>query len=300
MEMHHLRYFLAVARELNFTRAARTLNISVPPLSQRIRTLEKELGVSLFDRSTHHVRLTPAGAKLLPMAETVVAEFDSIPARLVSEDGKTAVRLAIPEVLNPTLVQQVSNAITELSGRYTFSVAQMSSVDIDRGLHNNSVDIGLSHITSDESGRRTRRVATESLHALVEVTDFPGRTSLQLADLRGRTWIRGPKHWELNVFAESHQKLLDAGVVHNDSHRYKDVGGMLVAVRHRHGFALVPATFAQRPGIDTAEFVVLAIDDLPLQMHTALVWRTGDDRFDQLATDLAGRLGTGQSRDNPS
>ncbi|MFG1791869.1 LysR family transcriptional regulator [Nocardia sp. NPDC049149] len=299
MEMHHLRYFLAVARELNFTRAARTLNISVPPLSQRIRTLEKELGVSLFDRSTHHVRLTPAGEKLLPMAETVVAEFDSIPARLASKDGKTAVRLAIPEVLHPVLVQQISHAITELSGGYAFSVAQMSSVDIDRGLHNNSVDIGLSHITSHGSGLRTRRVSTESLHALVEVTRFAGRTSLQLSDLLGLTWIRGPKHWELDVFAESYERLLDAGVVHDDTHRYKDIGGMLVALRHSHGFALVPATFAQRPGIDTTEFVVLAIDDLPLQMHTALTWRTGDDRFDQLATDLAARLGAGKNPDNP-
>ncbi|MCK5751677.1 MAG: LysR family transcriptional regulator, partial [Mycobacterium sp.] len=68
MEMHHLRYFLAVARELNFTRAAKSLNMSVPPLSQRIRTLERELGTPLFDRSTHHTRLTAAGESLLPLA----------------------------------------------------------------------------------------------------------------------------------------------------------------------------------------------------------------------------------------
>ena len=77
MELRHLRYFIAVAEELNFRRAAERLHISQPPLTTQLQQLEEEIGVKLLERDSHHVTLTAAGGVFLQSCRQLLRDADA-------------------------------------------------------------------------------------------------------------------------------------------------------------------------------------------------------------------------------
>nr|WP_299570455.1 LysR family transcriptional regulator [uncultured Williamsia sp.] len=282
--MHHLRYFLAVARELNFTRAAKSLNMSVPPLSQRIRTLEHELGTTLFDRSTHHTRLTAAGEALLPLATSVVSDFDAIP-RLVGQGAvREQVRLAVPDVLNPRHRRALGDAIRDLESQWAVTLRQMPSLEMESALLSSSIDVAIAHVGTTHPTLSSRVLYSEPLGAVVDASRFPGRTSLSTDDLRGMRYIQGPRHWDLG--AGRTDRLAAVGAVIDTDAQFSDLTGMLIFLRGAAAFTILPMESELVASIDRGEYAVLPVDDMHETLTTYLLRRSSDTWLDPVAAVL--------------
>lgn len=117
VELHHLRYFVSVARHRSFTRAAEENMVAQPSLSQQIRRLEAELGAPLFDRSRTPVRLTDAGEALLPHAEAILRQVEAARRAVEERIGLQTGRLVLGS-LPMTGSRLLPRAITAYRERY--------------------------------------------------------------------------------------------------------------------------------------------------------------------------------------
>ncbi|QVJ02463.1 LysR family transcriptional regulator [Nocardiopsis eucommiae] len=146
MDLRHLRYFVAVAEELHFGRAAERLHMAQPPLSQQIRQLEAELGVELLHRTTRRVALTEAGRVYLDLARGILADVDRAAhqARLVASGAVGHLSLGCVGSATYSLLPNLSRRLSvELPGVDFSFRGDMLGPDQVEALRGGTIDVAL-------------------------------------------------------------------------------------------------------------------------------------------------------------
>ncbi|MGE0802419.1 MAG: LysR substrate-binding domain-containing protein [Lautropia sp.] len=195
MELRHFRYFLAVAEELNFRRAAERLHISQPPLSVAIHDLERELGAQLFDRSQRQIFLTEAGRLFMQAAKQILKEVGDATvsiARLTRGEAGTFRIGFNPSTKFLPFVPSAIHQFRALHPRVTLVLQEMESAAQIEAVANRKLDIGIGR---NPSGRPVAGVQMAKLcaHPLVLAihakNPLSRKKNLAIADLRGEAFI---------------------------------------------------------------------------------------------------------------
>lgn len=145
MEIHQLRYFVAVVEEGNFSRAAERMHVAQPSLSQQIQKLEAEIGQPLFDRLARRVTVTEAGYGLLPFARKILNEL--VQAQRFVNDCQSgpagAITVGIIPTIAPYVMEQIFSAVTTRHPELTVNVLEDVTENLVRASENGSIDVAI-------------------------------------------------------------------------------------------------------------------------------------------------------------
>jgi DNA-binding transcriptional LysR family regulator len=250
MEMHQVRYFLAVARALNFTRAAEECHVAQPSLTRAIRQLEGELGGDLFRRERPQAQLTELGHRMLPLLKQC---YDSaISARSLASAIKKgevgALRLAVSSAIDPSLVTHHVIELSKLFEDLELKLVRGTGNQVLDYLKNGEVELAIAAKIDDEWERLDSWVLfTEDLQLFVNsMHAFANQASIALDDLR-------PERLMVRTYCETTPELLDLLRAREfDVTRFHEVStdvDLISLLEAGLGVALVPRSTQSPPSL---------------------------------------------------
>jgi DNA-binding transcriptional LysR family regulator len=261
MELRQLKYFVAVAEELHFRRAAERLYVAQPAVSEQVRKLEAELGVQLFERTNRRVELTDAGAALLDEGRRVLAQANTAQLAARNASDRAGARLRIG-YLPDTLPASVPRALGHLAGAAPHVVVSMETgqaVGLIQRVRERQLDAVVTALPAATSGLRVTSLGHQSAVAAIRATDTSARTHsvslARLAPTRLVTMARAvnPAFHDA-VLALCRDAAIAPSLFEVPEPRVESV---LLAVAAGAGPAILPAAVADRYAIPGVSFVPL-------------------------------------------
>jgi DNA-binding transcriptional LysR family regulator len=289
-ELRHLRYFLAVTEELNFTRAARKLNVVQQTLSEGIAQLEDMLGLRLFERATRPVRLTEAGTLWVPYARDALAaaERAQAVARLLRSGYTARLRVGLAATaafpLTPVLLDSFRNRHPQVA----LSTRHFDFGDPAGGLLTGQADVAIVRPPFTGDGLELLVIASEPRYvALADQHPLAGRPAVSFADIEHEPWIEISESdpvwcdfWRLTALRRRPLQVGASG---------RSLEDLLEAARTRQAVAVVAESVARAQPWPKLTFV--RVTDIP-PSDVAVAWRAGEtsppvSAFITIARELA-------------
>jgi DNA-binding transcriptional LysR family regulator len=278
MELRALRYFVTVAEELHFGRAAARLHLTQPPLSRQIMLLEQEVGVTLLDRSGRTVRLTPAGRVFLPEARRILrlADESTLAVRRIPAGDGGTLTIGFTAVSVHGYVQSFLRRVGEQLPHVDLVLRELVTADQAEAIAAGDIDLGFLRPPVTRSGLESRVVQSERMLLAVpagdqlalswpaDVTALDGRPLVMYSPVESRYF------YDLVL-----EMTARAGARPRHVQYVSQIHTMLALVEAGLGLAVVPeSATALHP--DGVEFVPLATGQSPA-VELAAAWRADAD-----------------------
>ncbi|HXU21721.1 MAG TPA: LysR family transcriptional regulator [Verrucomicrobiae bacterium] len=281
MELRQLRYFIAVAERLSFSKAAQHLHITVPPLSRQVRQLEEEFGVELFVRNRRNVALTDAGRTLLREAKSLVNQSahvtDCVRLAKCGEAGlvKIGIGLGLGEPISRVFIEHSKQfPSVELQYRDMFSSWQ------NKALHDGDIDVGFLRPLVDSVHLMTEVLFQENFVVHLSRTNpLAKRKALRIKDLAGETLLVPNRGGSTGLYDKTLELYAEAGVTPNIVHVSLDPvphsDTQIVLLTCHKGIFIMPDEVACRPA-QGSEVVAVPLDEPNAKIDVHVAWRRGE------------------------
>jgi DNA-binding transcriptional LysR family regulator len=272
MELRHLRYFVAIAEELNFTRASARLHIAQPSLSQQIRQLEEEIGYSLLRRNRHRVELSDIGKIFLPEAIRTLAQADfSIRLARKRGEGKSG-RLAFAFISTP--IPFLPRLITHYNRSHPdvdLDLVEMPAIHQVEALHDGIVDVGvIAPFQNDERLEQIPIFHDPVVLALPRSNPLAKRTSLRVRELKNENFILNARKIRVDLYDHVISACRQAGFSPRIVQEAVEVQTIVRLVAEGLGVAFLPSS-VQNYGIKGVFY--RPVTNFKLNMNAFLVLR---------------------------
>ena len=291
MHTEYLRYFVAVAEELHFGRAAARLSMSQQPLSRQIQRLESEVGVRLFERTTRRVTLTPAGEVFLEETRKTLDALDkAVGAARQAERGEVGtLRVGYTATALYNLLPEVVRSFGESFPGVRLDLAEMGSAELEAAILAGDVQAAFLYGFAGGPGVESVVLRDERIVvALPEGHPLAGRDAVSLRELAGEPFVFYPRHRGPGLYDRIIGFCREAGfspdVVQEAAHEHTVIGLVASWV----GVALV---FDCMRKLGRSGVVYRPIADVDASVELGLLWRADDPSpslraFVDLARDI--------------
>jgi len=279
MDLRLLRYFLAVAGERNFTRAAERLHIAQPPLSRAIRQLEEEVGGSLIDRQSQPLRLTPLGNLFHEQAAQIVHRMDDMQAMVQAAAVTERRRFTIGFVAS-TIYASLPEFIREFRARAAdveIVLVEITTLDQIAALKDGRIDVGFGRIRFDDPAiRRTVLfeealvVAIPSHHRLAAATG-----PLSIREIALEPQILYPRSPRPSYADQVLSVFRDQGLEPRIAHEARELQIAIGLVAAEEGLAIVPESIRRSRGHDVVYRDLAEPATSPIIMSYRIADRSG-------------------------
>jgi DNA-binding transcriptional LysR family regulator len=249
-DFRQLRYFIAVAEELNFTRAAQRLHLSQPPLSQQIQALEQDLGVRLLERDKRNVSLTAPGRLFLDQARQILAMADEARTQVAEAaagfSGHLKLAYTVSVSFHPALPQTLLR-LGQNAPNVRVWLSEMYSEPQFSALRNGQIDVGfVRDVPTHEDDARALRIDVIDREPLVLALPsghrLAGRQRVELSEVAGDPFVVQPRELAATLYDRLVRLAAKASFHPVIRQHAQQINGLLALVAAGIGLALVPAS----------------------------------------------------------